>query len=126
MKTRCLARPRQTQSNLNETRPLNFTGKKTEALAALEWLRGPDFDKYVEIDQMEDRAKNDQENRGTVKDMFKLARTPFLIAASLMVFQQMSGINAALFNATFIFQSTGSTLDPLVSNVLLNVTQVNT
>lgn len=104
--------------------PGNFTGKSAEALASLEWLRGTDFDKTVELEQIVERAKSDQANRGTVKDMFQLALKPFLMAVSLMVFQQLSGINAALFNAVAIFESAGSTLDPLISAVILNLTQV--
>lgn len=76
------------------------------------------------MEQMVERVKNDMANQGTVKSMFQIALKPFLLAMSLMVLQQLSGINAALFNAVSIFESAGSTIDPLISAVLLNVTQV--
>jgi hypothetical protein len=37
-----------------------------------------------------------------------------------MVIQQLSGINAALFNSVDIFRLSGSSLDGLVSAVILN------
>jgi facilitated trehalose transporter len=65
---------------------------------------------------MEDAA---QESR--FSDIIKPAvYKPVLIGIGLMVFQQLSGINAALFNSVEIFRLSGSSLDGLVSAVILN------
>lgn len=48
-----------------------------------------------------------------------------LVVTSLMVFQQLSGINAATFNAVAIFESAGTELNNLVANLLLNIDEVN-
>ena len=69
---------------------------------------------------MEDAA---QESR--FSDIIKPAvYKPVLIGIGLMVFQQLSGINAALFNSVEIFRLSGSSLDGLVSAVILNVVLV--
>lgn len=58
-------------------------------------------------------------------DLFKpWALKPVIVAMFLMVFQQLSGINAALFNSVLIFDAANSTLDPLLCAVLLNIDQV--
>lgn len=49
---------------------------------------------------------------------------PLIVGIGLMVFQQFSGINAALFNSVDIFRLAGSSLDGLVSSVILNLVLV--
>lgn len=75
--------------------------------------------------QTEARVRIELAQSSRFSDLFKpWAFKPMLVAMGLMMFQQFSGINAALFNAVFIFNAAGSTLDPLLSAVLLNVDQV--
>ncbi len=116
----------------------------------MKWFRGPDYDmvntikmpvyfplsfnpcnllvnwhQEPELTQMEGRVRIELSQKGRFSDLWSnWAWKPVLVAIGLMVFQQLSGINAALFNAVPIFESAGSDLDTLVSAVLLNVDQV--
>lgn len=78
-----------------------------------------------ELSQMETRVRIELAQRSRFSDLWSgWAWKSVLVAIGLMVFQQLSGINAALFNAVAIFESAGSELDTLVAAVLLNVDQV--
>ena len=77
--------------------------------------------------QMEFRVRIELSQTGRFSDVWsKWAWKPVLVTITMMIFVQLSGINAALFNAAAIFESAGSDLDNLVSAVLLNVDQVPT
>ena len=52
------------------------------------------------------------------------AYKPILIGVAMMVFQQFSGLNAALFYAVEILQVAGSNLDALVAAVIVVITMV--
>lgn len=100
-------------------------GRKRNAQLALRWLRGPDYNIEPEMNQIETRLKIELASTFIVSDLLKpWALKPLLLAVSLMIFQQLSGINAAVFNAVAIFESAGSTLDTIVCAILLNLDQV--
>lgn len=100
-------------------------GKSSEARDALKWLRGPEYDMEQELAEMEARVRIELSQKSRFSDLWSSwAWKPVMVAIGLMVFQQLSGINAALFNAVAIFESAGSELDTLVAAVLLNVDQV--
>ena len=100
-------------------------GRPEEAEQAMKWLRGPEYTIGPEMALMEARLKIEMAQSSRFSDLFKpWALKPMLVAMALMFFQQFSGINAALFNAVAIFTAAGSSLDSLVSAVLLNVDQV--
>ncbi|XP_046650285.1 solute carrier family 2, facilitated glucose transporter member 8-like [Daphnia pulicaria] len=104
---------------------LTKKAKSTEARNSLKWLRGPEYDMEPELSQMETRVRIELAQRSRFSDLWSgWAWKSVLVAIGLMVFQQLSGINAALFNAVAIFESAGSELDTLVAAVLLNVDQV--
>uniref|UniRef100_A0A0P5PFR2 Putative Solute carrier family 2, facilitated glucose transporter member n=1 Tax=Daphnia magna TaxID=35525 RepID=A0A0P5PFR2_9CRUS len=101
------------------------TGRTSDAQKALKWLRGPDYNIAPEIMQMEVRLNAELAEKFSPSDLFKpWALKPLLLAVSLMIFQQLSGINAAVYNAVAIFESAGSTLDTLVCAILLNLDQL--
>lgn len=52
------------------------------------------------------------------------AYKPFILSILLMLFQQFSGINAVMFYTVQIFESAGSTMDPLLATVLVAIIQV--
>ena len=75
---------------------------------------------------MENKLKLELAETFSPSDLFKpWALKPLMLSVTLMILQQFSGINAALFNAVSIFESAGSTLDSLLCAVLLNVDQVD-
>ena len=104
---------------------IEITGQREEGKKSMQWLRGPQYNIEREMAELEARVRVELSMKSSFGDLLRpWAFKPLLVAVFLMVFQQLSGINAALFNAVRIFNSAGSDLDPLVSAVLLNVTQV--
>lgn len=88
----------------------------------MQWLRGPEYDIRPEMAQMEARLRVELTQSSRIADLFQpWALKPTLVAMGLMFFQQVSGINAALFNAVAIFSAANSSLSSLVSGVLLNL-----
>lgn len=66
--------------------------------------------------QMEVRLNAELAEKFSPSDLFKpWALKPLLLAVSLMIFQQLSGINAAVYNAVVYLM----TLSRLTINVLL-------
>merc|ERR1712079_976776 len=79
------------------------------AISALTWLRGR-VDVHAEIDEY----KSEREAAKGIKKvtLFEMVRTssllkPLIIAMMMMLAQQLSGINAAIFYSTSIFKSAG-------------------
>ena len=98
---------------------------------ALIWLRG-----NVEVHEEMDIMKQEQESaklvpKVTLKEMFSnpALRSPLIIAVMMMLAQQLSGINAAIFFSTNIFEDGGlveaeaqnATLGMGTMNVLMTV-----
>lgn len=78
--------------------------KHTEALAVLAWLRGPEVDHDWECSQIEESC-NTQDTKFSLSELKDSAvYKPFLIGIFLMLFQQLSGINAVMFYAETIFE----------------------
>lgn len=81
----------------------------------------------AELDQIKARIREDRTQELRFTDFFRpWAYKPLLIGVSLMVFQQFSGLNAALFYAVEILQVAGSNLDALVAAVIVVITLVFT
>ena len=95
-------------------------------MQSLRWLRGKDFNIESEMEELEASVDAELANVTRASDLLHpWAYKPILTALALMSFQQVIGINAALFNSVEIFRSAGSSLDGLVSAVILNSIQVN-
>ena len=84
--------------------------------AALSWLRGT-----IEVHEEMDVMKQEQESmklvpKVTLKEMLTNGslRRPLIIAMMMMLAQQLSGINCAIFYSTKIFGNAG--LDAQVDN----------
>ena len=87
------------------------------ATSALTWLRGR-IDVHEEMDEM--RAEHESMKlvpKVTLTEMVRTSalRQPLVIAMMMMLAQQLSGINAAIFYSTSIFKSAG--LDEFKSQV---------
>ncbi|CAL1615059.1 unnamed protein product [Knipowitschia caucasica] len=97
-------------------------GRRLEAEQALRFLRGPEAPVDWECSRIEESAQ-DQGSEFKLSDLrdpgvFK----PLLLGISLMVFQQMTGINAIMFYAESIFEQAHFENGDLGS-VLVGVTQ---
>lgn len=94
-----------------------------EARKALQWLRG----KNVNVDrEMQDltrsQAEADRQGGNAFKTLFSMKYAPaVMIALGLMLFQQLSGINAVIFYAGEIFENSGSTIDGNLSSIIIGV-----
>ena len=73
-------------------------GRLDEAASALSWLRGPEYNIEAELNQISDRVQVDSHRAFSLTDLSSPGvYKPVLIGMSMMVFQQFSGLNAALF-----------------------------
>ncbi|XP_073966831.1 solute carrier family 2, facilitated glucose transporter member 1-like [Choristoneura fumiferana] len=80
-------------------------GRELHAQRALNWLRG-DAAVHGEMEEMHQEAeKNKVSKKVTLRELFgnRSLRQPLLIAMTIMVAQQLSGINAVMFFSTEIF-----------------------
>ncbi|KAL8174796.1 UNVERIFIED_CONTAM: Solute carrier 2 (Facilitated glucose transporter) member 8 [Gekko kuhli] len=77
--------------------------KRSEAIAALQFLRGPLVDHEWECSEIE--ANTDEQQKLAIAEFKNPAiYKPFLIGITMMFFQQVSGINAIMFYAETIFE----------------------
>ncbi len=105
---------------------IHSLGQIKEAEKALRWYRGPSYNIGPEIAQMQQRLRIELEQNFQLTDLLKpWAFKPVFVVFLMMFLYQFSGINPAVFNAVAIFDASGWTLDPLVSNIILSADQVN-
>lgn len=82
------------------------TDKNKKAKKALQWLRGKNADvtqEFSEIEKANHVGKN-EEMPGYLSLFSKMYSKPLLISMGLMLFQQLSGINAVIFYTVKIFK----------------------
>ncbi|CAG7716652.1 unnamed protein product [Allacma fusca] len=102
-------------------------GKYLEASEALQWLRGASCSQDVEEELNLIKKSVDEGKQGSVilKDFLAPSiLKPTLIALALMLFQQLSGINAIIFYATEIFEDADSDIRPGICTIIVGVFQV--
>ncbi|XP_014469890.1 PREDICTED: facilitated trehalose transporter Tret1-like [Dinoponera quadriceps] len=99
-------------------------GKTKEAQKSLQWLRGKDADITEELTMIEKIHVESEQNASqrTILELLKSTNLkPLLISLGLMLFQQMSGINAVIFYTVQIFQDAGSTIDENLSTIIIGL-----
>ncbi|KAF2357929.1 Sugar/inositol transporter [Trinorchestia longiramus] len=99
-------------------------GKTDSGREALQKLRGPSWDVSAEMKAIEARASEANNHKTTFKDLLspQLLR-PLVIVLGVMIFQQLCGINALVFNLDTIFKSAGSNMSASVSSIVVSVVQ---
>ncbi|XP_077263174.1 trehalose transporter 1 isoform X2 [Temnothorax americanus] len=102
-------------------------GKTKMSRKSLQWLRGKDADITDELSLIEKMHQEylDSEKSGSQSTISELLKSkhlnPLLISLGLMLFQQMSGINAVIFYTVQIFQDAGSTIDKNLSTIIIGI-----
>ncbi|XP_020285805.1 facilitated trehalose transporter Tret1-2 homolog isoform X2 [Pseudomyrmex gracilis] len=89
-------------------------------------LRGHQYDVDTELQQhradLEEASRNNTSFLVAIKS--RAAKKGFVIAYGLMLFQQMSGVNAIIFYSAKIFKDAGSTLPPDQATIITGAVQV--
>ncbi|KAF5301949.1 hypothetical protein FQR65_LT08685 [Abscondita terminalis] len=105
---------------------LTIKCKSNEARKSLQFFRGFNYDVDEELANITENVRSMSSNTTKFSDLYanKATLKAVIIALALMFFQQMSGINAVLFNAVEIFQQSGSSLAPSVCTIIAGAVQV--
>lgn len=98
-------------------------GKDEQASKAMKWLRGDDIDISEEMTAM---AADASKKTATVREALgrSSARKGLFIGIMLMVFQQLTGINAIIFYSTRIFEQAKINRWAYLCTIILGVVQV--
>ncbi|XP_069690031.1 facilitated trehalose transporter Tret1-like isoform X2 [Periplaneta americana] len=101
-------------------------GKMDAAKKALRYFRGPQYEVDRELADLQKAARDASREETSLQDLVSTpgARRALVVGLGLMVFQQLSGINAVIFYSVDIFEAAGSTLDPKVAAIIVGVVQV--
>lgn len=93
-----------------------------DAQSSLEWLRGSEADVRFELEAIIDNYEISSKESSSIKDVFnKHHLRPFLLSTGLMLFQQLSGINAVIFYTVSIFEMSGSTISGHLSTIIVGI-----
>ncbi|XP_048480687.1 facilitated trehalose transporter Tret1 isoform X2 [Plutella xylostella] len=109
--------------------PVWLEAQGLDAAAAVKWLQltpratAAVKEEVDEKQQMEEPAPTDSVFSRKVL-CSSVVYKPLIIGFSLLFFQQFSGIDAVIFFTVEIFESAGSTLDPMTATILVGVVQL--
>ncbi|XP_013134551.1 PREDICTED: facilitated trehalose transporter Tret1 isoform X1 [Papilio polytes] len=101
-------------------------GRNDEAKDALIRLRGRNYDVDTELNTLINKAEEAKNNPVSFLSAItkKTALKAILICYALMLFQQLSGINAVIFNTSAIFASAGAAIPSAIATIIIGVIQV--
>ncbi|KAJ8681662.1 hypothetical protein QAD02_017454 [Eretmocerus hayati] len=101
-------------------------GDEDRARASLVRLRGPHYNCEPELMAQQEVLAEAERNKQPLLQAIntKAARKGLLVGFGLMLFQQLSGVNAIIFYSTQIFQKADPTTQPDFANAVLGVIQV--
>lgn len=97
--------------------------RNDDAKKALRWLRGKNINIEQEFhDLTSSQTESNRIGGPVIKQLFASKYTPAVwIALGLMLFQQLTGINAVVFYASKIFEMAGSTIDKNLSSIIIGL-----
>nr|CAI5845155.1 unnamed protein product [Callosobruchus analis] len=100
--------------------------KPDEARSALQRLRGSEYNCDKEIQDIKASLEQSTETSVSLTDALKMkaSKRACLICFGLMMFQQLSGVNAVIFFTGNIFESAGSTLPSSTATIIVGIVQV--
>ncbi|XP_054729327.1 facilitated trehalose transporter Tret1-like [Anastrepha obliqua] len=102
-------------------------GQKADALNSLQFLRGqsPDILQH-EMAVIQGGVEEFRANKGSVMDILKSKgnRRALIISTGLIMFQQLCGISAVLFNSQSIFESANISVDSAIASIIVGSAQV--
>ncbi|XP_035443533.2 facilitated trehalose transporter Tret1 [Spodoptera frugiperda] len=98
-------------------------GRSEDARKALQWLRGRKTNVEKEMGDLTlTQADSDRKGGNALKQLFNYKYMPaVLISLGLMLFQQLSGINAVIFYAASIFKMAGSSVDENLASIIIGI-----
>ncbi|XP_048368812.1 solute carrier family 2, facilitated glucose transporter member 8 [Sphaerodactylus townsendi] len=97
--------------------------KRSEAIAALQFLRGPLVDHEWECSEIEASMGEQPQKLGIAEFKNPAIYKPFLVGVTMMFFQQASGINAIMFYAETIFEE-ANFKDSSAASVIVGLIQL--
>jgi SP family facilitated glucose transporter-like MFS transporter 8 len=100
--------------------------KTDGAKKSLQYYRGSSYNVWKELQELEKDISESTKDKASIRDLVSSGgtRKALIISLGLMVFQQLSGINAVIFYSVDIFDAAGSTLNPNVAAIIVAVVQV--
>lgn len=101
-------------------------GRIDAARTSLTFFRGRLYNVTEELLKIGEEIKESSSNKVRLRDLIGCRATVngLIVCLGLMVFQQLSGINAVLFYAGKIFTKTGSSMSPNTCAMLVGAVQV--
>jgi SP family facilitated glucose transporter-like MFS transporter 8 len=97
-----------------------------DAKKSLQYYRGSSYNIWKELQDLEEDISESTKTKVSIRDLVssKGIRKALTVSLGLMIFQQLSGVNAVIFYSVDIFNAAGSTLDPNVAAIIVGVVQV--
>ncbi|PSN36458.1 hypothetical protein C0J52_18340 [Blattella germanica] len=101
-------------------------GEKDKARASLQWFRGRNYNVDAELQEIQDALDEAAAQKTSFRQAFssKASKKALFIGFGLMIFQQLSGVNAVIFYTTKIFEAAGSTMEPSLCTIIVGTIQV--
>jgi SP family facilitated glucose transporter-like MFS transporter 8 len=100
--------------------------RNEDAKKSLQYYRGPSYNISKELQDLDKDISESTQAKVSIRDLIssKGTRRALIIALGLMIFQQLSGVNAVIFYTGDIFTAAGSTMDPKIATIIVGVVQV--
>nr|CAD7427427.1 unnamed protein product [Timema monikensis] len=102
------------------------TGRIDRARDSLQYFRGKSYNVEPELQVIENVVDTSRAQKLSLRESFNTtaAKKALLVSLGLMVFQQLSGVNAVIFYTSNIFTEAGSDIKPAIATIIVGVIQV--